>query len=228
MRVLERFTERLIERQRAMYAADVPVHREVADGDALPRRGLATGTRRSGSSCRRWRGTGRRSASASPSATREWRAVLREAFAPARREYGLDMPSTRSSRSWDVQRGNHARAALRHRDRASRATRVDRRMARKGGAMTTTVDLVDRHRARADACALPRRGGLRRARRRADLLRGVRRRASRRCCSCRRGRSSTRATGRCRSPTSRGTAACSRSTARQRPLGSPSRARRLP
>ena len=44
------------------------------------------------------------------------------------------------------------------------------------------------------------------------LLGGLRRRASRPSCSCRRGRSSTRATGRCRSRTSRGTAAWSRST----------------
>ena len=37
VRVLERFTERLIERQRELYAADVAVSREVADGDGLPR-----------------------------------------------------------------------------------------------------------------------------------------------------------------------------------------------
>ena len=39
VRVLERFTERLIERQRQLYAADVAVSREVADGDGVPRGG---------------------------------------------------------------------------------------------------------------------------------------------------------------------------------------------
>jgi hypothetical protein len=39
VRVLERFTDRLIARQRAMYAApDVPFIDKVADGDALPGR----------------------------------------------------------------------------------------------------------------------------------------------------------------------------------------------
>ena len=64
VRVLERFTERLIERQRQMYAADSAVSREVADGDGLPRRGSSR-TRRSGSSCRPWPGTGPSSASGS-------------------------------------------------------------------------------------------------------------------------------------------------------------------
>ena len=57
VRVLERFTERLIERQRELYAADMPVRREVADGDALPRERGPRRTRRSGSSCRRSPGT---------------------------------------------------------------------------------------------------------------------------------------------------------------------------
>ena len=65
---------------------------------------------------------------------------------------------------------------------------------------------------RADAGAVPGRGGLRRARRRPQSSTRSTVRVSRRCCCCRHGRSSTRATGRCRSPTSRGTAAWSRST----------------
>ena len=55
----------------------------------------------------------------------------------------------------------------------------------------------------------PDRGGLRRARRRADLLRGLRRRRADGAVRCRPGRSSTRAAGRCRFPTSRDTAASS-------------------
>ena len=69
-----------------------------------------------------------------------------------------------------------------------------------------------RGRPRADPRPLPGRGGLRRARRRARLLRGLRLAAYRRSCCCRRGRSSTRATGRCRSRSSPGTAVSSRST----------------
>ena len=69
VRVLERFTERLIERQRQMYAADMPFRREVADGDGLPRRGSRR-TRRSGSSCRPCPGTGPSSASGSCTCTR--------------------------------------------------------------------------------------------------------------------------------------------------------------
>ena len=37
VRVLERFTERLIARQRELYAADAALRGEVADGDGLPR-----------------------------------------------------------------------------------------------------------------------------------------------------------------------------------------------
>ena len=58
VRVLERFTERQIARQREMYARRHPLPREVADGDALSdERGLRA-TRRSGSSSRRSPGTG--------------------------------------------------------------------------------------------------------------------------------------------------------------------------
>ena len=66
--------------------------------------------------------------------------------------------------------------------------------------------------ARAVARPLPRRGGLRRAGRRPPLLRGLRRAASRRSCCCRRGHSSTRATGSCKSRAWHGTAVSSRST----------------
>ena len=38
VRALERFTERLIARQREMYEADAAVPRQVADGDAVPAR----------------------------------------------------------------------------------------------------------------------------------------------------------------------------------------------
>ena len=62
---------------------------------------------------------------------------------------------------------------------------------------------------RADAGPLPGRGGLRRARRRAALLRGLRHGRGDRVPAFRRGRWCTRATGRCRSPTWPATSACS-------------------
>ena len=93
---------------------------------------------------------------------------------------------------------------------APRAPRLDRRLAREENAMTVELS----------APAAPSRRGrasrTTRATSSATASGSSTRstaRASRRCCSCRRGRSSTRATGRCRSPTSRGTAGCSRSTA---------------
>ena len=67
--------------------------------------------------------------------------------------------------------------------------------------------------ARAVARPLSRRRRIRRARRRPGLLRGLRLGRARRCSCCRRGRSSTRASGRRRSRTWRGTTASSRSTA---------------
>ena len=86
-----------------------------------------------------------------------------------------------------------------HRDRPRRAARVDRRMA---------VELTD------EPGRTSRRGPATRTSRAtssatasASSTRSTAR-ASRRCCCCRPGRSSTRATGRCRSPTSRATAAC--------------------
>ena len=68
VRVLERFTDALIARQRELYAADVPFIEKWRAGDALPRARIGR-TRRSGSSCRRSRGTGRSSASGSSAST---------------------------------------------------------------------------------------------------------------------------------------------------------------
>ena len=85
LQVLERFTERLIARQRAMYARGGAVHREVARRRWLPRRGREAGTRRSGSSCRRWRGTGR-DPRARRAGHRQWQAVLDRRFDGGLRE----------------------------------------------------------------------------------------------------------------------------------------------
>jgi AcrR family transcriptional regulator len=90
VRVLERFTQRLIERQRAMYAQDVPFIEKwrqamrYLDEDRpyekvwLELQALA------------WNRPELRERVDRVNA--EWRAVLREAFEQARREYGIDMP----------------------------------------------------------------------------------------------------------------------------------------
>src|SRR6266478_3514460 len=70
LRVLERFTERLIERQRAMYSrADIPSSTSGARRWASSRRTSPPAIPRSGSSYRPWRGTTPSSASAWPRST---------------------------------------------------------------------------------------------------------------------------------------------------------------
>jgi AcrR family transcriptional regulator len=91
VRTLERFTERLIERQRAMYAADVPfiekwrtAMRFLVEEDVryekvwLELQALA------------WNRTELRERLTSVDA--QWRSVLTEAFAQPREELGIDMP----------------------------------------------------------------------------------------------------------------------------------------
>ena len=91
IRALERFTDRLITRQRAVYAADVPflekwrtAMRHLMSDDLvyskvwLELQALA------------WNNEVLRSRLAAVDA--EWRAVLTEAFAQPREDYGIDMP----------------------------------------------------------------------------------------------------------------------------------------
>jgi AcrR family transcriptional regulator len=91
VRALERFTERLIARQRDLYAADVPfvekwrsAMRYLVSEDAtyekvwLELQALA------------WNNAGLRARLAAVNA--EWRAVLTEAFAEPHRELGIEMP----------------------------------------------------------------------------------------------------------------------------------------
>ena len=138
VRVLERFTERLIVRQRAMYAADLPFIEKwrqamrYLDEDREYQKvwyelqALA------------WNRPELRVRVAH--VDEEWRAVLAEAFEQARREH-RDRHAGRRARlaRRDVQRGDDPRASLRYRHWSPRAARLDRRMA---GAkpMTTTVD----------------------------------------------------------------------------------------
>ena len=118
---------------------------------------------------------------------------------------GLAVAGGRAGARRAGRRGAHPRRrARRPASRASGAwpRRRSTSSSRPGGsAMAAGRD--DRHgpdRARAVARPLPRPRGLRRARRGARRLRGLRRRGRPPSCSCRRGRSSTRGTGRLQIP----------------------------
>ena len=173
MRTLERFTDRQIARQRAMYAADVPFIEKwrtamrylVSDDFAYEKvwyelQALA------------WNRPDLRGRV--DRVNSEWRAVLTEAFAEARERYGIEMPLDALvslvitfnegiilERLSGVEEG-HARPA-----------RVDRRL--DGGEGEQWRRRSDRSAgARADARPVPGRDGLRRAGRRPRLLRGLR------------------------------------------------------
>jgi AcrR family transcriptional regulator len=90
-RTLERFTERLIERQRAMYAADMPfiekwrtAMRYLVEED-VPYEKVWLELQALG-----WNNEGLRDRLAAVEG--EWRAVLTEAFAAPREELGIEMP----------------------------------------------------------------------------------------------------------------------------------------
>ena len=161
VRVLERFTERLIARQREMYAADMPFLEKwrtamrymMSEDRAYEKvwyelQALAWNRPELQERVDR--------------VNAEWRAVLAEAFAEPREHYGIEHAARGARLAGDhVQRGDHARAAVGNRDGPPGAARLDRRMA--GGA-SMTIELAATR--RADAGPLPGRGGLRRARRR--------------------------------------------------------------
>ena len=129
VRALERFTERLIARQRELYASDEPfvekwrtAMRYLVSEDAtyekiwLELQALA------------WNDAGTRERLARVNA--EWRAVLTEAFEQPHRELGIDDAARGARLARDhVQRRDHRGAPRRHRNRPRRATRLDRRMA---------------------------------------------------------------------------------------------------
>ena len=94
----------------------------------------------------------------------------------------------------------------------SRGAREPRMSRHRAGSATGPDRTTTSPDARASPRPVPGRRGLRRARRRAGLLGALRRGRADRACCCRRGRSSTRAAGRRRSPTWPATAGCSRST----------------
>jgi len=92
VRVLERFTERLIVRQRAMYAADLPFIEKWRQAMRYLDEDFASGYQKIWYELQAlaWNRPELRERIAEQ--TRQWRAVLLEAFEQAPREYQIDMP----------------------------------------------------------------------------------------------------------------------------------------
>jgi len=92
VRVLERFTERLIVRQRAMYAADIPFIEKWRQAMRYLDEDLASGYQKVWYELQAlaWNRPELRERVAH--VDEEWRAVLAEAFEQARREHPIDMP----------------------------------------------------------------------------------------------------------------------------------------
>jgi AcrR family transcriptional regulator len=93
VRALERFTGRLVERQRAMYAADVPFIEKWRTAMSYLEQDIAAGYPKIWLELQAlgWNNPDIRERVARVNA--EWRALLTEAFAPAVEEYGLDTAS---------------------------------------------------------------------------------------------------------------------------------------
>ena len=137
---------------------------------------FARATRRSGTSSRRSPGTDPSCASVSRTSTTEWRAVLRGGVrAGAARAYDRHARRRARRARGDVQRGDHPRAALRDRDGPPRAARLDRRLAWRARDDDGDRDVDDTVSTEQTRARYPDEEGLRRARRRARLLRGLRR-----------------------------------------------------
>ena len=138
VRVLERFTDRLIGGSGRCRGSGAVLPRQVAASDALPRRrprvskvwyelqalaGTVPAAREGGT---------RR---------REWRAVLREAFAEPRERYGLEIPLKRWSRWWSRSTRGSSSSGFGNRDGSGGTARVDRAVA-GGEGMTAAVDVT--------------------------------------------------------------------------------------
>jgi len=90
VRVLDRFTERLIARQRAMYSADVPFLEKWRTAWRFQEEDLAAGYPKIWFELQALAWNRPELAQRIAAVNAEWRSVLREAFARALREYGLE------------------------------------------------------------------------------------------------------------------------------------------
>ena len=92
VRVLERFTERLIVRQRAMYAADLPFIEKWRQAMGYLDEDFASGYQKVWYELQAMAWSKPELRERIAHVTEEWREVLTEAFEQARREHGIDMP----------------------------------------------------------------------------------------------------------------------------------------
>ena len=160
-----------------------PLRREVADGVALPGAGPRAGYPKIWIELQAlaWNRPSLRERVARVNA--EWRAVLREAFARAPAEYGLGRgPAARRRRRRDDEsargsRSSGCRGSTRVTPSCWPGSTAGWSRTKEGPDDMTIVDgSTERRARRAESRALPGRGGLRRARRRAGLLGALRRR----------------------------------------------------
>jgi AcrR family transcriptional regulator len=92
VRVLERFTERLIVRQRAMYAADLPFIEKWRQAMGYLDEDFASGYQKVWYELQAMAWSKPELRERIAYVTEEWREVLTEAFEQARREHGIEMP----------------------------------------------------------------------------------------------------------------------------------------
>ncbi len=92
VRVLERFTERLIVRQRAMYAADLPFIDKWRQAMGYLDEDFSSGYQKVWYELQAMAWSKPELRERIAHVTEEWREVLAEAFEQARREHGIDMP----------------------------------------------------------------------------------------------------------------------------------------
>jgi AcrR family transcriptional regulator len=92
VRVLERFTDRLIVRQRAMYAADLPFLEKWRQAMRYLDEDFASGYQKVWYELQAMAWSKPELRDRIAHVTEEWREVLTEAFQQARREHGIDMP----------------------------------------------------------------------------------------------------------------------------------------
>jgi AcrR family transcriptional regulator len=92
VRVLERFTARLVERQRAMYAADLPFVEKWRRAMSYLDEDFASGYQKVWYELQALAWNRPELRERITEQTRAWRAVLREAFERARSEHEIDMP----------------------------------------------------------------------------------------------------------------------------------------
>ena len=117
VQVLERFTARLIERQRAMYSSDRPFLEKWRAAWAFQEEDLSSGYSKIWLELQAMAWNRPELRARVQQVNEEWRRVLTEAFAPALREYGFDALSLEADREprHDHGAGVRARAAFRHR-----------------------------------------------------------------------------------------------------------------